>query len=465
MEASKNATYTKKKIMHGFASAMLLFAFLNSYSVLSGVSVNDYVYDSYDYWTLAGRAFDETGFHITLFPQTIRGCEFPFIILICKKVLSDIWAWRTFVNALLTLFFTVILPNIIGKHAVDTWRYKLGLFSSAGIYVFFFGKMSQYPLSDIPAMVFFCGAIALLKTIFETSEARRKLIGAGAGVLLYLCYNTRTIYLYAVVAALIVFFVQNIRKKKEVLTILAFILAGMVVGAIPQMIVNNHQTGKPSPFVKVDYADNGDLKKQQLVWGLEMDRYESLAITDTGSVELVFVDRVGKELINRERFNSKSISFAEYLKLLAKYPLDVLGIYTRHLVSSLIPVWQDQYIKERITNKTCRVVLAITLLCVFWTAKIQEMNEKKCFLPIWELPIILPSILETIGAPEVRFYLPVYCIIYWKLCNEIKYRELLDWCKNHRGVVITVVILSFFILAIISGVLASEKEVVYLIQG
>lgn len=245
------------------------------------------------------------------------------------------------------------------------------------------------------------------------------------------------------------------------LTLLAVtIMLGFLLLATPQMLINKQYTGKYSPWVPTEQYGNyeSSLQEQQLLWGLTYSRYETYIgnPVDYPSAGVRYVDKIGEELVAREGISIENFSYRTILYLFLKYPLDLCGIYARHLVNLLTPIYTKVYINELFDSK----LLLIFLNIFMWLAAslhgiyTNKSIEKDAIVIITGL--CLPAILQMFGAPELRFFFPVHLLLYCYLCFGIDWKELWGLVRKHPvRVLLPCVVIFFAWSTIISDTLQS----------
>lgn len=219
------------------------------------------------------------------------------------------------------------------------------------------GNYLQYPLSDFSAAVCLTAAAVLLKRMSEKNDSRFKniFISLGIGILLYASYNIRAAYLYGAGALMVIYII--LANKKKVAFSLLGILIGVGIIATPQIIINHQYVGTFSPKVYTEQINNYEksLQMQQVFWGLGYEKYETY-IGDPDYYEdakVYYDDVAGTELIRREKLSREEFSFEDWAKLVCKYPMDMIALYTRHLVGLITPVYNKRMFKTCMHQKVC----------------------------------------------------------------------------------------------------------------
>lgn len=459
--------------------ACTLFVLTVVYLYFSGKG-KSFVYDGMWYFTIGDKVF-ENGINIYNFPETFRGYLFPVIMSGLKKIVASIginqnWAWFVLASSMLSAIFVYLLPALFGrrKRYIDN-REIIGCFVAIALFLFFWGDFLFYPLSDLTACFFLLFAVDLLNLLYKSQSKILVRIAAGffAGVCIYAAYNTRVTYVYGALIAFIIYMVIEIteRKIKRLLISAVTIIVGCLILAVPQMMINNKYIGQPSPKVYTEQLDNysNDLQMQQVRWGLQIPRYETYA----GSTELypspsvVFDDPVGSEIIDREGINGKPFTIRTLLQLLLKYPLDFLGLYSRHLISLLTPIYKQVYIDNLFVDKSFNIVFGVFLWLLLAVAfviikPIKKSNIIKCLNVI---AVCFPAFLQAVGAPELRFFLLMYLVLYHSVGTEIKYRLLFARLKKKWLQTLAVCAVVFILwLSVVGSILGYNREKTLLIN-
>lgn len=293
-------------------------------------------------------------------------------------------------------------------------------------------------------------------------------------MLFYASYNTRVIYFYgttiAIVALLIVVYAQG--GVKQCALIIIGLLFGASVTAIPQCIVNYTNEGCFVPKVYTEnYQDKGqyrNLKLMQIEWGLKWPRYETYNgdMTKYKSAAVYFIDKSGEEILKREGIE-KNINIEKWFELWRKYPLDMIGIYTRHFISGLTPYWNSVYISDIYINPWGRIVVSIFLWMVALTSLVSEKLVRRDLMRVsFMSSIIIPALLQTFGAVELRFLLPMYVLLYGYLALGIDYSKLYDLIRVSFGRVLLIMgVISFLWISVLGDILAGNAEQVILINN
>ena len=454
---------------------LLLVLFINCCLVSLILHTGEYLYDAKWYWTIADPVFSGGHFDLMNFPESFRGCLYPLMICFFKHMIPGHKGWLLISAFMTTIMFGCLLPSLFGI-VVDNIRSSLKILVSQWLFFFFWGDFLQYPMSDFAAPFFLLLAIWLINSIqFEkdnNSDLKklkqilvRFFLITSSGACLYISYNIRATYLYADILVVLFFCFKQRRNKLNVIYALVIVLLGAFIISIPQCIVNSNYIGKYSPKVYTEqYTGYGtSLQARQVFWGLELQRYETYIgdLEDYSSAGVYFNDMTGMELIHRENLERDSFEIKWFFILFFKYPLDMIGIYTRHLVNLMTPSWNQLYIDNLFNNKNVLVVVSMIIWFIAGIAFYMNVQEKT--IPKGRLylmfSVMLPGFLQLIGAPELRFFLMIYLILYTYVFVEIDYSHFVRYVWKNWKVILPITVLIFMLwVSILGSTLADNRE-------
>ena len=389
--------------------------------------------------------FQDGGIDVTKTPNAFRGYFLPLFysalrIISTNFLNNEFFLFNIFISLEMALIYTVCLPYIFNICVKET-KITCGICISYMVLLYFWNGFLITPLSDLPALFFMFISICLMKymTLHKITWIPFTGLSFLVGAFSYLAYNTRSIYLYGVIAQLIWFVLHKILDRaKLAVFFLAFVVSVAVFGS-PQASINQAHGQKPTVQVLTSLytADGVPLEKMQVLWGLGLDRYETY-VGDSeqfSQAAVRFENPVGNELVRREQISEESFSYFDILKLFLKYPVEMISIYTSHLISYLTPCYSRTYISNIYTNKTLRVVVSsliwiIGALAVFVTTK--ENGIKKLLQSALSCcGVLIPVLLILLGAPEIRFFIALYFIWYFYMGCIVDWRSTAIFLKKH----------------------------------
>lgn len=396
------------------------------------------MYDSLQYWQLGENFWSSGKFHFVDLYNAWRGYVFPLWLGICNYI-GGIQAFQFMNAAVVSILFAIIVPKVVLNNEDYNIHTIISSIICIIIFCLFFYGLIVYPLSDIPA-IGVCMSCVVLKNKIEGESESGKVIGAfllGAGI--YIAYNIRTIYvffgIYMFGAIFYIVYKQKTILKQKVEVILSMIM-GIILAGMPQVYLNYRLLDRYSFKVPTD-----NLMVKQLFWGIKYQRYDTFLDEAQRIPQMNFYDPVGVKILQTEGMEAFS-SWNDFFHLIFKYPLEMCGIYIRHFINILLPVWGNQYVKDINNNKVFLTVLAFSLLYLWTLISIKKFwKNKKVFKNF--IPVIVPSIFILPGAVEVRFFAAMWLMIISMLCFSVQWNEVITYVKNNKLKVLLTYIVIF----------------------
>lgn len=438
-----------------------VFVFIFAASLLFAVHANvrEYHYDSKYYWYLSNVIYENglNPIYILRFPESIRGYFFPVLIGYFRIFFRSVWGWRVLAALSMALCFSLSLPYAVRGRGIRSLKEALRTLAAYAVYLWIWGDLMQYPLSDFIACFLMISAIAFLRRVQpERKTAENLLFGMLAGGLLYAAYNTRTTYLYGAVIALTALILIHRKSTRTTFITTAAVLAGMLILALPQCYINRHNGGSFSPLVNYDLIDSEVYK------GLTTARIEGY-IGDFDIYPrpaLIFDDLSGWQIVQRENLSEETFRLSNIFRLFLKYPLDMTGIYFRHLLSLLTPVWRQIYITDIYGFNLLTILISILLWLTAGYGVLIQIKEQDINLNVlWILAVCLPGLLQIFDEPELRFFLPLYLLCYDYVFVQIDWKKYLRALRtNWPQVLILSVLIILFWLSQTGDILAAKRN-------
>ena len=423
---------------YSWIAFFVIFIFSMIYA--AAVNIQIYVFDSMYYWTKADPVF-ENGFNLLLFPNTFRGYLFPVLVGIFKMLFHGVLGWRIIAALSSGFTFAFSLPYVISGRRINSYKEVLRVVLSFIFFMWIWGDFMQYPLSDFCAAAFLLAGVALLKSMITGRFSLNTwLTGTGCGVMLYAAYNTRAAFLYGALFSVIVFCIWNRKHLKYVLFVFLAVLAGGFLIALPQCLINQQYAGAFSPKVYTEAYTGGDknLQTVQVLLGIQGDRRETYSGNDQSHYPegaVIFNDPVGYEILRRRNLSIDRFSVFTVFKLIREFPLDMMGIYIRNLISLMTPMYRQIYINNLYQDKGLWTSVSVVIWIIAGFGVLEQLRRKKSLSnSFWIFAICLPSFLQLFGNPEIRFFLPVYLLCYTYVFVTIDYKEAFvslkgDWIR------------------------------------
>lgn len=403
----------------------LICAFL-CFGVEKIFAVEELFYDALDYWNRGESLWGESGFSL-LNTGGFRGYVFPLFLGVCGHYGGKV-GWQVMNAAMISSIFTIIVPNLSGteKHMLNVERLDYKAFLHFFIFTILFVGLEIYPLSDVPAVFLCLSASYEIDCIAEdVTDIKRFLRCILFGFLVYSAYNVRTIYVFAAIYLIGYLSYKLYKCRTKVSSIVVTVIGGMVgfiITAIPQAYMNYHEHGKFSIKVMTD-----GLMTSQLLWGIQYQFFGTYVGDETlTSPALRFTDNVGAHILQSEGFTD-TISLGQYLRICLKYPFEMLSIYGRHFINSILLYGPEAYVEKLDTSKV--LVSLISFSCVFCLIAACLLGCIKNWKTIWAfMPALIPVICITPGAIESRFFVAMYLYIIGSLCYNC------DWIKLKKKI-------------------------------
>lgn len=418
---------------------VLVFGFIFLYGLERNIMETDYWHDSLLYYKASQTFISEGQFSLLSYVDSLRGYFFPFLLYLFTA-LGDMAGIRhgmaiLAANSLMAAFvFAVVLPSLFQ----NTKRHIVYSLISVLVFLIYWQDLIYYPLSDFFAFAMILLAVYFWGKALDCKGIYKYILYILSGMGLYGAYNTRTIYLFAGPFLLLLFVFFNRKNIRMILSGLICILVGILICGIPQSMINQELYGSRSLLVNTSNMEGGSLFNFQLTSGITMQRYETYVGSEDGypKPKFIFEDEAGKEIMRQEG-KELLYSVGEYLEIVMKYPLDFIGIYTRHLINALCTPYNHVYVKYLHAFKPWLILINYTLLFMAGLAiavqksyklNIKKKTDESYFYLIFSL---IPCLLILPGAIEMRFFAPFYILIYGYLAYKTDYRQLYTYVKKH----------------------------------
>lgn len=444
------------------------------FQLYKNIGYDQYHYDCGIYQKYGQEIFQGGTYNLRNLTSAFRGYIFPSLLGFAHFLDGKLGVGCVFLKIIFSIlyggFFAWSLPELMSYFFPSGTKTIYRKVAHLLLMSIFFWGLFIYPLTDLLGMILCIHSVLCVvdaASDFAKEKENRKpgfrlVKFFCAGIFAYAAYNVRSIYLFS---ELVVILLTVFICRKKIFRCLVGILAicmGSFVCSIPQIFVNYHLTGELSFMLPTS-----NLMFQQLVWGLQNQKYESYVGPVYGSAGLYFKDTAGMELISLWQGMGKTLdSFKDYIKLAIHYPLDLCGIYARHAVNMLLLIYPEQYIYDLEKNRSGLIVLNYLVIYVSgaWAYKRAD-DLKSGQIPINVEKILaaaaclLPSLGILPGALEQRFSVMLYLFIFGFLIYDVNYRTLLILIKKSKLKFGVSFILGFMLfLAIWSSALAGLES-------
>ena len=450
-------------------ATFVLFYLLNTHYK---VYTQDYTYDAANYWGLGASLFSSGHFSLYTLQDDFRGYVFHVFMSICYRLSGEgkeyNYIWLIYSIILMGLFipYSRFMKEMFESkktkiRSTDLLRY----FFPVAMVCFFFYGLIIYPLTDLYAALLCISGVFFVYKAFRMDEFLKKFFFlAMAGVVLYLTYNIRTIYLLTLVFMVLVIVIMNLKVSQEktinkivqiFMSVLCY-LGGAAAAAIPQLCINYHKYGIISPMI-----NNQNLFAKQLFWGLNYSRYATyIGQLQECNPAMFFIDRTGAKIIAKQAELSMAVSIKSYVRLFLKYPIEFICIFGKHVVNSFFVLFPDQYVQHLYINRSAYALLSLAIVFVIF--EVIHSNHKLIFAQgngLYILGMLLPSIAILFGAVEERFMVLPFLLGYGAIAH-FDYKTWFSTLTKKRifRLILTFIIFAVFALAVESEILGSLQD-------
>lgn len=440
-----------------------------------------FYYDSGYYWSLSSNFYSNSEFSLTKFyPESIRGYFLPLVLFVFQQMALIIFK-NAFVGLWLlnsisfSLMITILFEIFLKKKLISIKRTITSSIMYSLLIIVFYGWALIYPMSDIIAIISFVLAIFFSVKKFNNNIAN-SIKHIFVGYFLYASYNTRPAYLISIIIFIFIWVIFNIKGKFKFLLNILLIFLGVLILALPQMIINSIHLHTYSPLVIFSYAGSKNLNLAQLYWGIGANSYQtSIAPLHNYPAAGVFsTNKTGEIIRNIENITVDNISYLTIIKLIFKYPFEMIGIYFSHLTNILFILDIGCYVKDM--GRKLSLIFLVNSIIIYLTGffistlkkqkdlqkeikadflyKLKNIDKKYIYFscPVISALLILP------GAVESRFFIYVHIIMYFIVCFVVEYDEIFEIFKNHYIKVISSFLLFIAIFSsLLSYSLASKS--------
>lgn len=393
-------------------------------------------WDAGQYMSLAKMFITDDQFSLLSYYSQLRGYFFPLMLQVPLQIanitgLDEVLAFRIVSALAMTIVLTVVFPKIfegIFNFRAQPWQVLI----FAGLTVFFWYGNYAYSLSDFPALVFFmAGLFICLRVINADQPIWLKAIWIClAGFCLAAAASIRISYLVPFAVILVIFLFRLAftgLKISNKLLVTALFMAGSIMVFVPQFMSNRIHYKADTPFqIQTIYM-------VQLAEGLNVQRVDcGTSIPNTPS--LVIAESQGAAILNKYNMENSGLTIIRYLELICLQPFDMAAIYARHLFNGFDITYPTTYVPDiyadTIIYRLVNYSLWFLALSLLWKRGVNIRRDKQSIIIC--LIIILPALLSIPSRIEVRYFLPVYILVYgcasfWLFSKREYWQQLLNW--------------------------------------
>lgn len=389
-----------------------------------------FYYDAEIYWDLrfAFNQHETVRFSLLNYNEPLRGYLFPLIHLLIDELADRIGVVdvilleivQAFVYSVLICFIIPRGINVLFQHKPDFLQISVFSF----LVLLFWQGYFFYPLSDfLAAFLFLCGAYIFVRYNSNWLAALLAGLAWGGAVLVRPAYQ---ITLIPLLLWAVYFYIK--KSSLSIYMALARLVAVLIgIGLIfaPQVSINLKHFGIFSYLPQTQLIFGKDLFIQQINGGIVVQKFES-NVGKNYPPRVHFFDRQGENLLLDSGFKSspysiskqilpdRTLTLAEYFRLVLNYPLDFVSIYARHLFNGLDIVYNTPYIENIFERSIFLRFINYSLWFLVFSYIPSKLKEQRYQISQLFLPFIfaLPCLLSIPTAVEVRFMLPIHLMAY-----------------------------------------------------
>lgn len=447
-----------------FSAFIICFMAFFVHLISSGKT--NFYYDAGQYWGFGSSFFKDGNFSIFNYTESLRGVWFPMILFSFQYInhylqLDPILIVRIFSALYISSFIAFLVPKLISKIYPET---KISFFKILffGVLVFIFWRnYFNYPLSDFPAIILLIWGVFFL-------FSRKSIILFFSGILFGLAINIRPIFLISLMPVIVFLFLgrDNQTLVKSIFKPyfkFGYILIGILIISIPQILVNKNAFNTISPLVQTKNSIYGkDLYLQQLILSFSYEKYETNIGLLYPKPPVFFCDRLGSSIAQKEQADTLK-NYGGFLKIYAKYPVEMSCIYFKHIFNGLDIKDNTVYLSEvnrrnyffSLLNYS---VFFVFLISTFIYRKYLFNSKKKIFFPII---LIIPAVFSIPTAIETRFMLPIFLFAYIVVSFLVEYKVVFNSLSRLKKSCILILYMAFLIISfVLSNTTYSNVEII-----
>ncbi|CAP50979.1 hypothetical protein EIQ06_12070 [Xanthomonas campestris pv. campestris] len=412
----RGKSMTTRFIMRHQAELIALFIASSAFFAIQlAIDAKAFTGDAGAYWALSSAITEGT------FPKTIRGYSYPLLLTPFRFAFdhseqAGLLLLKLGQSIGYGYLFSILFPNLY-QVIFDAKPSAFTRLIPALLMAFAFPGLISYPLSDAPSL----GIMALaLYACIKAIKSQSFSLLIVAGLLAYLAYNTRTIYLFSFFTLMVIaaiFFSKSLKQRFFAST--CFLL-GALVGAAPQMAINYSHHSTRTPLVVTDVR-GAPLFARQLAWGMIVDKYETHIDPQTKkAIPVFYANNNGALILQQNGGFENNQSVVKIAGLMTQHPITFINIYLRHIALALDVRDGEVYTRNPTSEKNIQslILLSIVLFgltqlgrAIFFQASSEPVNRRL----LYTLVLLAPCIAIIPGAIETRFFLPIHCLSYCAL--------------------------------------------------
>ena len=364
------------------------------------------------FWYDAGAYWGSVkSYSLNDYDLSYRGYSYPYLCFLLRQLAGWLHvdprdAFWTASSVLMATLGTIVVPSVVTAVVPACKPRFLSILAFNGLVFLFFHGYANYPLSDIPAIAVLLAALWLTKI---------RVWGLVPGVLLGLAINFRPVYLISMipitvlVAQRAMLLWRNERKPAAFGHFGAFVV-GLCIVLGPQVYINHHTYKRLSVLPPTDLVYGQGLYLYQLQTGIGVQKFETNVGVEYPDAQVRYADPTGRSILA----SAKAESYGDLLALYAKYPIEFAAIYARHVFSGLDVKFPTVYVKNPYANAWWRSLINYSVIFLFISAcrHVAKLRVNKVAFSAAIAAPILPVLAAIPATVEVRFFLPLYLLMY-----------------------------------------------------
>lgn len=395
---------------------------------------NEFYFDSKNYVDLSTEFIKDGVFSFANFPPSHRGYLWPLLLFFFRTLfgafgISQMTSIYIGTTILYSLVFSFVIPYVFEKIFDANMNGKEIVL--ALLVCVFWSDLIIYPLTDIFGFsLILLGVVAAIKC--KESQTTAKLAWAFLlGVIVYSLYNVRSMTAIISVLLLIGYVLVYSKLFMKKIIILCFVLGGILFAGLPQSLANvkNYSSYNSALSIASFDKENESLTLYQLRLGIYIRKYDTVVenakLQNNGVDTRIIYSPTGVSII--EKYNIETLqSYSQYIGLVIRNPVQFTRIYYEHFISYL-DVQRGVYMRDlddKIFIKYSNLFLWFCFFIILIFRTYQIIAHKRLLKFVMDtkalliIAIIFPVILTFPGVPELRFFFPVYMMMYMILIYE-----------------------------------------------
>ncbi len=172
MAAGNNRAETKNKTdvrQHFYRLTVFAVIFAASLLYAARANVTELYFDSKYYWKLSDVIYENglDPIYILRFPESVRGYFFPVLIGYFRIFFHGMAGWRVLASLSMAACFSLSLPYAVKGRGISSLKESVRTLLAYALFMWIWGDLMQYPLSDFIACFLLISAIAFLRTVHQ----------------------------------------------------------------------------------------------------------------------------------------------------------------------------------------------------------------------------------------------------------------------------------------------------------